>query len=289
MASWLAHLRIADKLLDGIGSLPREHFIVGNIAPDSGEPVNGNWNVFTPSKNVSHWEIEGIERSQRSEKFKKRLEVLQSLDRRTFVYGTNNPAKLESMRSCLAPLGLKIVGLKETGITVAEADENGKTPLENARIKALAYYRELKRPLFACDSGLYIDGLTENEQPGVNVRMVGGKRLTDDEMIKHYTSISAKLGGKPLARYKNAICLIISENEVYEHFGDDISGDAFRLTDKPHPNREEGFPLDSISVHPETGEYYYWRGRDTDTGMTFNGFQRFFSKVLNAGRVGEKL
>ena len=57
--------------------------------------------------------------------------------------------------------------------------------IENARIKALAYYAALKRPVFTCDSGLYIDGLADSEQPGVHVRMVNGKRLTDDEMVVH--------------------------------------------------------------------------------------------------------
>ena len=70
MASWMAHLRIADKLLDNIGSLSPKHFIVGNIAPDSGEPIDGNWNVFTPSTDISHWKLEGLPRSERAEKFK---------------------------------------------------------------------------------------------------------------------------------------------------------------------------------------------------------------------------
>ena len=54
MASWMAHLRIADNLLGDIGVLSRECFIAGNIALDSGEPVDGNWNVFTPSTDISH-------------------------------------------------------------------------------------------------------------------------------------------------------------------------------------------------------------------------------------------
>jgi hypothetical protein len=60
------------------------------------------------------------------------------------------------MRPCLAPLGIKLVGLIETNATVPDVDENGKTLLENARIKALAYYKALKRLVFACDSGLYL-------------------------------------------------------------------------------------------------------------------------------------
>lgn len=54
MASWMVHLRIADKLLDSIPGLCPTEFIVGNIAPDSGVP-NKDWSVFTPSTKISHF------------------------------------------------------------------------------------------------------------------------------------------------------------------------------------------------------------------------------------------
>ena len=109
---------------------------------------------------------------------------------------------------------------------------------------------------------------------------VDGKRLSDDEMVEHYSGIAKQLGGKAVARYKHAICLVMGKSEIYEHFGDDISGDEFCFVDKPHEKRIEGFPLDCISVHIETGEYYYWHDRDNDAGMMFKGFQAFFRKVL---------
>ncbi|MDD4494606.1 MAG: non-canonical purine NTP pyrophosphatase [Eubacteriales bacterium] len=203
----------------------------------------------------------------------------------SLIYGTGNPAKLQSMRDCLAPLGIEIIGLNETGIAIPDVDENGNTPLENARIKALAYYNALNRPVFACDSGLYIDGLKDEEQPGVHVRMVGGKRLNDDEMVTHYAAIAERLGGKAVARYRNAICLVLNENEIYEHFGDDISGNTFCFVDKPHPKRIEGFPLDCISVHIESGEYYYWHRSNGDVGMMNKGFQAFFNNVLAQNNI----
>ena len=54
MASWMVHLRVADKLLDRIERIRETEFIVGNIAPDSGVP-NADWTVYTPSKDVSHF------------------------------------------------------------------------------------------------------------------------------------------------------------------------------------------------------------------------------------------
>lgn len=59
MASWMVHLRIADRLLDRIPGLAPVEFIVGNIAPDSGVP-NEDWSKFTPSKDVSHFKTDEI-------------------------------------------------------------------------------------------------------------------------------------------------------------------------------------------------------------------------------------
>ena len=58
MASWMVHLRIADKLLDQIPDLSPTEFIVGNIAPDSGVP-NADWSAFSPPTTVSHFKTEG--------------------------------------------------------------------------------------------------------------------------------------------------------------------------------------------------------------------------------------
>ena len=54
MASWMIHLRIADKLLDRIPGLSPIEFIMGNMAPDSGVP-NEDWSAFSPSTKVSHF------------------------------------------------------------------------------------------------------------------------------------------------------------------------------------------------------------------------------------------
>lgn len=60
MASWMVHLRIADRLLMRLSDVSAEHFIMGNIAPDSGEP-NEDWSSFTPDKATSHYEERGAD------------------------------------------------------------------------------------------------------------------------------------------------------------------------------------------------------------------------------------
>ncbi len=53
MASWMVHLRVADKLLSALPMLNSTEFVVGNIAPDSGLP-NGD-GTYTPDKDQSHF------------------------------------------------------------------------------------------------------------------------------------------------------------------------------------------------------------------------------------------
>ena len=55
MASWIVHLRIADKLLDRIPGLDAAQFAIGNVAPDSGVP-DENWETFTPPGNITHYQ-----------------------------------------------------------------------------------------------------------------------------------------------------------------------------------------------------------------------------------------
>ena len=53
MATWMIHLRIADKLLDRIPGLSPIEFIMGNLAPDSGVPAPDGG--FVPDKALSHF------------------------------------------------------------------------------------------------------------------------------------------------------------------------------------------------------------------------------------------
>lgn len=66
----------------------------------------------------------------------------------------------------------------------------------------------------------------------------------------------AKLGGAAKAKYKNAICLIIDEENIFEYDEEDIASEEFLITSKPHYKRTNGFPLDSISIEIESRQYY---------------------------------
>ena len=202
---------------------------------------------------------------------------------RILLYGTGNPAKLEAMRRRLEGLDVKVIGLRD----VADSDaglpvitEDGNTPLENARKKASAYYEAFRIPVFSCDSGLYLDGLPKELQPGVHVRTVNGKYLSDGEMLAYYSGLAQKYGDLT-ARYQNAICFVRDREHVYEAIEKSMESKPFILTSKPHSFRKKGFPLDSLSLEPETGKYFYdLEDGELDELAVEYGFLEFFRKYL---------
>ena len=186
------------------------------------------------------------------------------------LYGTGNPAKLEVMRERLKILGIELIGLKDLEQEIPDIIEDGKTPLENARKKALG----------SCDSGLYIDEIPEDIQPGVHVRIISGKRLSDNEMAAYYSGLAKKYGNLT-ARYKNAVCLVLDLEHIYEAMEKSMESEPFIITDKPHGRKfKKGFPLDSLSIHMKTGKYYYDLEEDELNEFAVeDGFLEFFRKI----------
>jgi 8-oxo-dGTP diphosphatase len=197
------------------------------------------------------------------------------------LYGTTNKAKLNAMRNATDRLGIELIGLKDLDCELPLVKEDGKTPLENAKIKAEAYYKAFGMPVFSCDSGLYFEGVDEEDQPGIFVRRVGGKELNDDEMIAHYGRLAEKYGGSLIARYYNSVHFILDDNTSFSCMDISLASDPFALVTEPHPKRVEGFPLDSLSKDIATDEYYYdLETKDISTDGIVDGYYKFFSEAL---------
>ena len=86
--------------------------------------------------------------------------------------------------------------------------------------------------------GAVSEGLPEALQPGVHVRRVGDRSLTDEEMTAYYSPLAHQHGGRLIAQYRNAICLVMDDDHVYAHQGEELCGDRFYLLDTPHPSKE---------------------------------------------------
>lgn len=191
------------------------------------------------------------------------------------LFATSNPAKYTAMRDALQPLGIRLICLRDME-QVPVAPEDGSTPLENARQKALFYYDHYGIPLFSCDSGLYLENLPQELQPGLNVRSPQGVYLDDQAMLDYYGGLAARYGDIT-ARYRNAVCLVLDREHICESMDESLASRRFLLTAKPHEVRRPGFPLDSISKRLDTGEYYYdLNAHDADDLVGYEGFVEFF-------------
>ena len=151
---------------------------------------------------------------------------------------------------------MELATLSDLGIQ-KHPDEDGKSPVENAMIKA-AYYGQFHDPVITEDSALYIKELPMDDprQPGLFVRRApDGHEMTDEEMTEYYAALAHSLGGRVTAYWLDgyAIC---KDGKVTGFMDDELSRlYAFYLVDTPHPTCHDGWPIDRISVDMKTGQY----------------------------------
>lgn len=167
------------------------------------------------------------------------------------LFATTNPAKVNKYKKRLEDKGIELICLNDIGIDL-HVDENGKNAIENAIIKAKAYYDATKIVTIGMDNCLFIKELPEEKQPGTHVRRVNGKSLTDDEALDYYTNLVRENGGKLTARWIYGMAIYDGiEMKTYSWGKED-----FYFIDKPCEKRNPGYPLDSISIIPECDNKY---------------------------------
>ena len=81
---------------------------------------------------------------------------------------------------------------------------------------------------------------------------------------------------------------IYDENHIFEKEGQEISYKPFILTDVPHVKRVKGYPIDSLSLDMETGQYMYDMVMDvSDATEAPRGFYDFFREALETIQTGK--
>lgn len=166
------------------------------------------------------------------------------------LFATTNPAKVKKYADELSKKKVELFTLKDLNLNLP-VEENGKDAIENACIKAKAYYEESGITTIGMDNTLFIEELPEEKQPGTHVRRINGKELNDEQMIEYYTNLVRQNGGKLTVKwiYGMAIC---NGKEIKTYTW---SKDHFYFVDKPCELRNPGYPLDSISIIPEFNKY----------------------------------
>ena len=167
------------------------------------------------------------------------------------LFATTNPAKIKKYVRKLQEKGVEVLTLKDINL-ILHVEETGKDAIENAYLKAKAYFEATGIVTIGIDDNLFIEELPEEKQPGTNVRRVNGKELTDEEMIQHYTNLVKENGGRLTAKWVYGM-LIYNGKEPKQYTW---AKDHFYFVDKPCEKRTPGYPLDSISIMPEYNKYF---------------------------------
>lgn len=166
------------------------------------------------------------------------------------LFATTNPAKVNKYAESLTKKGIELLTLKDLNLKI-DVNESGKDAIENAYIKAKAYYDATGIISIGMDNTLFIEDLPEDKQPGTHVRRVNGKELSDEEMIKYYTNLVKKYGGKLTAKWVYG--MVIYNGKDAKTYTWNKSN--FYFVDTPSKKRNPGYPLDSIAIIPEFNKY----------------------------------
>ncbi len=167
------------------------------------------------------------------------------------LFATTNPAKIKKYATELEKNNIEVITIKDLNINL-HVEETGKNALENAFLKAKAYYDLTGITTIGMDNNLFIEELPENKQPGNYVRRVNGKELSDDEMIEYYSNLVKEYGEKLTAKWIYGMVLY-NGKEKREY---SWTKSEFYFVSKPSEKRNPGYPLDSISIDKKTNKYF---------------------------------
>lgn len=169
------------------------------------------------------------------------------------LFATGNKSKAKRFTKGLLEHDIKVLTLEDVPINI-EVEENGTTAIENALIKARAYAKETNLPVFAMDDTLYLENVPEDKQPGMYVRRVNGKRLTDEEMIEYYSNLAKEYGTNGLitGRWIYGMALISNGHEYTYTW----SKENFYITSTPSNIINPGYPLNTISINIKLNKYF---------------------------------
>lgn len=160
------------------------------------------------------------------------------------IMATNNKGKIEELRKMLE--GFEVISQSEAGIDI-DPEENGKSFIENAKIKANAIRSIVNDSyILAEDSGIMIDAL--DGYPGVMTKRAAleeiGKDISNEQRNEYYIE---KLGNNTNRKvvWETAVCLIEPNGQMKEFIGQVIG----EISKSPMGNG--GFGFDPIFYIPE--------------------------------------
>jgi XTP/dITP diphosphohydrolase len=125
------------------------------------------------------------------------------------VLATGNAGKVRELRELLDGCGWEVLAPADIALSAPDVIEGGRSYLENATLKAIAFSRAARLPALADDSGLEVDAL--DGRPGVFSARYGGRRASDDHqrcglLLDELRDVPA---GRRAARFRASIVLAL--------------------------------------------------------------------------------
>ena len=170
------------------------------------------------------------------------------------IFATSNESKAKRFNKGLKELGIEVLSLKDINLKL-NVEEDGSTAIENALIKARECYKKTGMPCMGMDDTLYMEGVPEERQPGLFVRRVNGKSLTDEEVLLYYINLVKEYGkdGKINCKWIYGLAVI---NEKGEESTYTWSKDDFYMVSNRSNKINPGYPLNSISKYKKLDKYF---------------------------------
>ena len=170
------------------------------------------------------------------------------------VFATSNETKSKRFSEGLLKKEIEVLSLKDIDLKL-NIEEDGSSVIDNALIKARECYKKTKMPSIGMDDSLYMEGVPLDRQPGLFVRRINGKTLTDEEMIEYYTNLVKEYGINERINCKWIYGLAVIDEKgrkaTYTWFKDD-----FYMVSKRSDKLNKGYPLNSISKYKKLDKYF---------------------------------
>lgn len=201
------------------------------------------------------------------------------------LIATKNKAKISKYGTMLEQIGIEYITLGDLKISNI-IEETGNTVEENSIIKAKEYYRLSNMPVIADDSGLFIDKLPIEKQPGIFVRRYNGKELSDEEIINMYSKEIEEVGGESEGTFNIAITAINEIGQAYTK----ITKHKRLFISKPSETRVEGYPMNSLIFNKEKNMYLADEHNNVKKVYNQNSFNEeyeFLKKVFKGENNGK--
>lgn len=192
-------------------------------------------------------------------------------------FATKNMEKIRRMKTRLKNSNIEILTPYDLNVNI-DIDENGTNVIENATLKAKAYFEKINTPTIATDSSLYVEKF--EIQPGLNVRRIKGITLDDESLEKHYINELNKIGGKSKANYVTGV-VIIKNDKIYST---EIREDAFIFTSNYCKDKRNHDPLSRLEFDPKLNKYFCQLTQDELISRDYNfdiKTRDFIENVIN--------